>query len=76
MHLGQKSNGLACFTEQPGPKQLMLHFQQGLHLSGSLVTGPLSYSAQTKQKTLLVSEEEELGLFQFKTHPHSLSSNN
>lgn len=28
MHLGQKPNSLPDFTEQPGPKQLMLHYQQ------------------------------------------------
>lgn len=73
VHLGQKPNGLAYFTEQPGLKQLMLHYQWGPHQSSSLVTSPLSYSQQTKQKTLWVSEE--LVLFQLKTHPHSLSSN-
>lgn len=74
VHLGQKPNSLPYFTEQPGPKQLMLHYQRGPHLStGSLVTIPASHSGQTKQKTLLVSEE--LLLFQFKTRIYSLSSN-
>lgn len=56
MHLGQKPSSLPYFTEQPGPKQLMLLYQQGPHLSaGSVVTTPQSHSGQSKQKTLLVS---------------------
>lgn len=43
MHLGQKPNSLLDFAEQPGPKQLMLHYQQGPYLStGSLVSSPLA----------------------------------
>lgn len=51
MHLGQKPNSLLDFTEQQGPKQLMLHYQQGPHLStGSSDICPLAIQSKPNRK--------------------------
>lgn len=50
-HLGQKPSSLPDFTEQSGPKQLMLHYQQGPQLStGSLVISPLAIWSKMNRK--------------------------